>query len=170
MKIAIGYPPIEQDKGTPLLSQNRQFQYFNSPTYIYPMIPAFAATLAKQAGHEVLWMDGIAEKKTYKEWLAELRQAKPDLLMIETKTPVVRRHWKMIEEWKKKLPDMYVVMVGDHITHLPQESMDNAPVDFLITGGDYDFVLVDLLESLEHGKPMPSGVWGRDPKTKKVWN
>ena len=47
LKIAISYPPLESKKGTPLLSQNRQFQWFSDPTYIYPMIPATAATLLK---------------------------------------------------------------------------------------------------------------------------
>ena len=44
MKVMIAYPPIPTDKGVPLLSQNRQFQYFNNPTFIYPVIPAWAAT------------------------------------------------------------------------------------------------------------------------------
>ncbi len=42
--VAVGYPPIESKKGVPLLSQNRQFQYFNARTYIYPMVPAYAAS------------------------------------------------------------------------------------------------------------------------------
>ena len=46
MKVMIAYPPIKTDKGVPLLSQNRQFQYFNNPTFIYPVVPATAATVA----------------------------------------------------------------------------------------------------------------------------
>ena len=60
MKIVIGYPPLESKKGTALLSQNRQFQWFSSPTYIYPVIPASTATLLAKNGHQVLWLDGIA--------------------------------------------------------------------------------------------------------------
>ena len=90
LKAVIGYPPIEQDKGTPLLSQNRQFQYFNAPTYIYPMVPAYAASLAKQNGFEVIWMDGIAERKKYSDWIDELLRHDPDLLMVETKSPVMK--------------------------------------------------------------------------------
>ena len=71
-KVVIGYPPIEQEKGVPLLSQNRQFQYFNSPTYIYPMVPAYAATVAKKAGYKVRWMDGIAENKIPAPWFCEV--------------------------------------------------------------------------------------------------
>ena len=48
VRVSISYPPIETTKGTPLLSQNRQFQYFNEPTYIYPCVPAsFAGTLGE---------------------------------------------------------------------------------------------------------------------------
>ena len=62
MRIAICYPPLPSEKGVPLLSQNRQFQWFSRPTYIFPVVPATAATMLKAAGHEVLWLDGIAEE------------------------------------------------------------------------------------------------------------
>jgi len=94
MKIAISYPPLENKKGTPTLSQNRQFQWFTSPTYIYPVVPASAATLLKQNGYEVFWDDGIAEELSYQEWLARIIKEKPDVIAIETKTPVIKKHWK----------------------------------------------------------------------------
>ena len=62
MKIAISYPPIVTDKGIPLLSQNRQFQYFNNPTFIYPVVPAYAATMLMENGYDVEWLDGIAKR------------------------------------------------------------------------------------------------------------
>src|SRR5690554_3070583 len=92
VKIVVGYPPIESKKGVPLLSQNRQFQYFNAPTYIYPMVPAYAASNLQKHGYDVRWMDGIAERKTYKEWLKELKEFNPDYLMVETKSPIVKKH------------------------------------------------------------------------------
>ena len=90
MKIAISYPPIESGKGVPLLSQNRQFQWFNSPTYIYPMVPAYAATMLKQHGFEVVWDDAIAEGLTYSQWLERIKNERPDVIVIETKTPVIK--------------------------------------------------------------------------------
>ena len=96
MKIAISYPPLESHKGTPLLAQNRQFQWFNNPAYIYPMVPAYAATLLKKNGYEVLWDDGIAENKNYEKWCKDIERQKPDLIALETKTPVVKKHWNII--------------------------------------------------------------------------
>ena len=77
MKVSVSYPPIPTDKGTPLLAQNRQFQYFNEPTYIYPMVPASAATMLKVAGYETLWDDAIAEEKGYDRWLKEVAKESP---------------------------------------------------------------------------------------------
>ena len=82
MKISISYPPLDSEKGVPLLGQNRQFQYFHKPTYIYPMVPAYAASLLKEAGHEVFWQDSIAEKKTYAEWENELIENAPDVVVF----------------------------------------------------------------------------------------
>lgn len=180
-KVAIGYPPIESDKGVPLLSQNRQFQYFNSPTFIYPMVPAYAASLAKSRGYDVVWMDGIAERETLEEWFSQLKEEKPDLIMIEAKTPIVKFYWEIVKKIKKEFPKMIVVMVGDHVTVLPIETMEKSPVDYVIAGGDYDFVLSDLLDSITRGKIMTGGVWGRienksvklgenTTRTKKYWN
>ena len=101
MKISISYPPINSEKGVPLLSQNRQFQYFKSPTYIYPVVPAYAATMLYNAGYDVVWDDGIAEEKTYNQWLTNLSLCSPDVIMIETKTPVVKKHWAIIDDVKK---------------------------------------------------------------------
>jgi radical SAM superfamily enzyme YgiQ (UPF0313 family) len=161
VKVIIAYPPIDQDKGTPLLSQNRQFQYFNTPTYIYPMVPAYAASLAKQSGFDVVWMDGIAERKKYQQWSQDLIDQNPNVVMIETKAPIIKNHWKIINELKEKLPKCSFVLVGDHVTWNPVESLDACSVDFILTGGDYDFLLSDLLKSLSEKIPLPGGIWGR---------
>ncbi|MGB9831673.1 MAG: B12-binding domain-containing radical SAM protein, partial [Fervidicoccus fontis] len=163
MRVSISYPPIESEKGTPLLSQNRQFQYFSEPTYIYPMVPAYAATLLKQEGYEVIWDDAIAEEKTYAQWLREVERNPPDVMMVETKTPVVKRHWKTIEDVKRVSPETKVVLVGDHVTALPRESMENSKVDYVIEGGDYDFLLLNLVQYLSgKAKSLEPGIWYRE--------
>ncbi|MCW3984385.1 MAG: B12-binding domain-containing radical SAM protein [Candidatus Bathyarchaeota archaeon] len=168
MKITISYPPLHSEKGVPLLSQNRQFQYFNSPTYIYPVVPAYAATMLSNAGYEVVWDDGIAEEKLYNRWLSDLENVRPDVMMIETKTPVVKKHWSIINEVKKVLPDTKIVLVGDHVTALPQESMEQSKVDFILTGGDYDFLIVNLVDFLSgKTKLLEPGIWYRENETIK---
>ncbi|GFP27223.1 B12-binding domain-containing radical SAM protein [Candidatus Hakubella thermalkaliphila] len=149
MKVMIAYPPLE-GKGCPMLGQNRQFQWFRNPTYIYPMVPASAATLSKENGYEVIWADGIAERWSYEQFLNLVYRERPDLIVMETKTPVVKRHWRIIDELKGLFSSdpPQIVLVGDHVTALPEESMRNSQVDFILTGGDYDFLLLDLCRYL----------------------
>lgn len=64
MRVMIAYPPFE-GKGSPMLTQNRQFQWFHEPSYLYPCIPASAATLLTSEGHDVTWVDCIAERKDW---------------------------------------------------------------------------------------------------------
>lgn len=169
MKIVIGYPPFDDIKGTPLLSQNRQYQVFHNPTYIYPIVPATAATMLKKAGHKVVWLDGIAEKWTYRKWLDEVKKAKPDLMMLETKAPVIKKHWKIINDLKKLYPSRHtlnpkIILVGDHVTALPEESFQNSKVDYILTGGDYDFLLLNLVEHLTKKKKLEPGIYYRQEK------
>ncbi len=152
MKIVIGYPPIKSSKGVPLLSQNRQFQWFSSPTYVYPVIPASAATLLKTNGYQVSWLDGIAENWSYNQWFNQLQAESPDLLFIETKTPVIKQHWQIIKHLKSKIPDLKICLAGDHVTALPKESSKNCPVDYIVVGGNYDLSLLSIANSINKTK------------------
>jgi len=159
MKIIISYPPFSGVKGIPLLSQNRQYQVFSEKTVIYPIVPAQAATLLKQAGHQVIWNDCIAQGWTYPQFLDFIRKEKPDIIAFETKTPVIKQHWKIINDLKGLSPKgtdpntqgtvPKIVLFGDHVTALPEESFQNSQVDFVLSGGDYDFLLLNLCNFLE---------------------
>lgn len=160
-RIAVSYPPMPDDKGTPCLGQNRQFQWFNNPTYIYPMVPSYAASLLKDQGYDVVWDDGIAEELEPEEWLNRLKKFKPNLIAMETKTPVVKRHWKLIEILKEELPKTKIVLFGDHVTAFPEESMKNSAVDVVLTGGDYDFLLLNVTNSINHQEKLEPGIYYR---------
>lgn len=158
-KIAISYPPMPSEKGIPLLGQNRQFQWFNNPTYIYPMVPSYAASLLQEHGYDVMWDDAIAEELTQEEWLERIKKFKPDMIVFESKTPVIKRHWKLIEVMKEELPETTVVLVGDHVTAMPEESMKNSRVDYIATGGDYDFLALNIANHINHGEKLEPGIW-----------
>ena len=151
MRIAIVYPPLKSEKGVPLLTQNRQFQWFSRPTYIFPVIPATAATMLKAAGHEVLFLDGIAAELSEEEFETQLAAFSPELVVLETKTPVVKRHWAWIKRFAQVRGDAAgedaprYVLVGDHVTALPEESITQPGVHAIIPGGDWDFGLLDFI-------------------------
>jgi radical SAM superfamily enzyme YgiQ (UPF0313 family) len=160
MKIIIGYPPTESEKGVALLSQNRQFQWFSNPTHMFPVVLGSAATLLKHKGNEVLWLDCIAEFIGKEKFFSILRKEKPDLFVFETKTPVIKQHWKIIDEIKEKFPEIKIAIAGDHVTSFPSETLKNCKVDYVLQGGDYDFLSAELVDYLSgKRKSMPKGVW-----------
>ena len=161
-RVAIAYPPLRCEKGVALLTQNRQFQWFSRPTYIFPVVPATAATMLKKAGHDVLFLDGIAAEMDANEFDRRLAEFRPDFVVMETKTPVVKRHWSWIAAH-----DYKVVMVGDHVTALPQESASKPGVWAVIPGGDWDYGLVDFLAGDRHGGVYPFAL--RDSLRDSPW-
>lgn len=172
MKVMISYPPLA-GKGSPMLTQNRQFQWYHTPSYIYPLVPAMAATLLKQDGFEVIWNDCIAERRKHSQFLELVKKERPDIIAMETKTPVIKQHWQIIKDLKQLTTygsppgdgsylKLTAVLMGDHVTALPEESMENSPVDFVITGGDYDRLLLNIARHLRNGEPLDKGIWYRD--------
>ncbi len=167
MKVIFSYPPLDTSKGFPTLGQNRQFQYFSEPTFIYPVVPAIAATMLRDAGHQVIWNDCPAEGIGREGYFRLLEREKPDLIVFESKTPVIKEHWRLISEIKGPIAarrSPVIVLCGDHVTALPEESMGHCPVDYVLTGGDYDFLLRELGAVLSSAEPrsLPPGIWYRE--------
>ena len=153
MKIAISYPPIVNDLGQKaMVSQNRNVQYFSVPTYLLPVTHAQAATLLKKNGYDVLWDDGNAQLKDYSLWFSDLIKSKPDLIVFESTTPVMKFMWKTINEIKKILPQTIIVMSGYHSMRKPDETFDNSKTDVVLLSNHIDFVLLKLVKSLEQNK------------------
>lgn len=164
MRVAVLYPPLAPAGLFPVLTQSRVFSFTHSRGIrIFPLVMAQAATSLKRAGFEVAWLDGIAARSTAEEHWRDVERAAPDLAVVETKAPVVRRHWEFIRELKGRMPGTRVALAGDHVSFFPRESLEACPVDFVVTGGDYDAGLVGVARFLRgDADGIPGGVWGRD--------
>ncbi|MBI3558997.1 radical SAM protein, partial [Candidatus Gottesmanbacteria bacterium] len=57
-----------------------------------------------------------------------------------------------------------IVLVGDHVTVLPKESLKNCQVDYILTGGNYDFLLLNLVNYLTKKEKLEPGIWSRTKK------
>jgi anaerobic magnesium-protoporphyrin IX monomethyl ester cyclase len=157
LKVIISYPPLE-GRGSPMLTQNRQFQWYHMPSYIYPVVAASAATLLARDGFDVRWNDTIPLGWTYDSFEQYFLDERPDLIAFETKTPVIRQHWRMIDRLKALLPTCRIVLMGDHVTAFPRESLERSRVDYVVTGGDYDFALQSIARHLRDGEALQAGI------------
>ena len=143
-------------------TQNRQFQWYHVGSYIYPLVPAMAATLLDREGFDVVWNDAIAEGQAFEEFTKNISTEKPDLIAFESKTPIVKNLWQLVTDLKRDGLESKFVLFGDHVTAKPEESMTESPVDYVITGGNYDVSLLALAKHLRDGDGLPQGIWYRD--------
>ncbi|MDA8665846.1 radical SAM protein [Litoricolaceae bacterium] len=149
MKIAISYPPIVNSLGQKaMVSQNRNVQYFSKPTYLLPVTYAQAATRLSNEGHEIYWDDGNAQLKDRDTWFSDLVEFGPELIVVESTTPVMKFYWKLLNELKLALPDTILVMTGYHSARMPEETLLNSAADVVLTSSHVDFVLSRLVSEL----------------------
>ncbi len=147
MKISISYPPIINKYGQKaMVSQNRNVQYFKKPTYLLPVIHAQAASILKKNGHEVIWDDGNAEEKSYESWLKDLVNISPEIIILESTTPVMNFMWSCANDLKNKLGNkVIIIMTGYHSMRMPQETLLKSSVDIVLKSTHIDFALRNFI-------------------------
>jgi anaerobic magnesium-protoporphyrin IX monomethyl ester cyclase len=119
------------------------FQYLH---ILLAVTHAQAATALKKDGHDVYWDDGNAQLKTYQTWLNDLIKFKPDLIIFETTTPIMRFMWNTVNEVKSKLHNSKIVMSGYHVMRKPNETFEKSKTDIIILSNHVDFVLRKLVK------------------------
>lgn len=170
MRIVLGYPSLDDARGFIQVGQNRQSKIFSvgEEAAIFPCVMAWAATLLKQAGHEVIWNDGPTQGMTWTEQLAWLTRLEPDFVVWEVKTPSAKRAYAAVNALHKALDEVFIILVGDHVTALPEE-VTTATHATVITGGDYDFGLQHFLaNNTVRGFDMPVERVFHHPTTSKL--
>ena len=151
MKVAISYPPIVNNHGQKaMVSQNRNVQFFQKPTYLLPVVQAQAATWLQQLGHQVFWDDGNAQLKNYQQWRDDLVLESPDVVVFESTTPVMKFYWKATTELKILLPETIFIMTGYHSMRRPEETLQESLTDLVLCSNHIDFVLAKLIPFIEN--------------------
>jgi len=116
------------------------------PYYPFPFFLAYAAAVAKEAGHEVHLKDAIAEEMTDTGFLDYMRDVKPDVAVFETSTPSINNDMA----WTAKAKELgaATVLTGPHVTGCPTEVLSEGYVDYVIIY-EYEYPLRELLGALE---------------------
>jgi len=167
MKITITYPPLMNEFGQKaMVSQNRNVQYFKKPTYLLPVVHAQAASILKENNFDVIWDDANSQLKDYAKWLIDLKDYSPNLIVLESTTPVMKAMWEASKDIRKILPESIIVMTGYHSMRSPHETLLNSEVDIVIKSNHVDFILLKLCKKLEKDKDL--GNLELDGITKKV--
>ncbi len=166
-KVAVIYPPFRKGDDYPLLSQNRHLKFSSSlEVRIFPVILGHMATSIKNNGYDTVWMDGINDRGNMAEFNSELIEFDPDVIIMETKAPVIEMHWEYSKYLKKTFPGVKIILIGDHVTHNPDESfVRGEAIDYVVPGGYYDFIIPELINHINGRGEMPGSVHWKGGKS-----
>lgn len=160
LRIFIVNPPSQD--GIAYIREGRCMQSRSSWTELFPPITLmYLSAILKDAGHEVLLVDAVAQGISPAAARELALGFQPDLLVLNTAFPSIRSDM----EFARSLPGVRSVAVGMFPTLLPREGMEAFPwLDHAVVGEPERPVAL-LVERLARGGDpggLPSLAWRAD--------
>ena len=147
MKILLLNPPFLKKFSRP----QRSPAVTKSGTLYFPMWLAYAAGVLMENGFDVDLVDAPADGYVLSEIIERTKRYKPNLIVLDTSTPSIYNDIAVAGQLKDIYPDVFVMLVGTHVSALPEETLkiDNR-ID-AVAIHEYDYTILDLANTLERG-------------------
>jgi len=117
----------------------------------FPFFLAYAASLLKKHGFDVVLIDAIAEEMSYGRFLKFMRSAKPDLLVCETSTVTLNYDLKLLAKIDKGVP---IALCGPDVNIRKSSFLKKYEFIKYVLVGEYEFTLLDLATHLKEGSNL----------------
>lgn len=130
-----------------------------SGTLYYPMWLAYAAGVLEKEGFTVSLFDAPARGYDTDFINNKIREHNPRLVVVDTSTPSITNDIQVAQSIKDADKDSFVVLVGRHVSALPEETMLICDRIDAVAIGEYDNIVRDLAIALRDDRPL-SGVKG----------
>jgi len=112
---------------------------------------AYATGVLEKAGFEVKLIDAPAKGCGLGEIRDEILSFNPRMVVIDTSTPSIQNDVGVLNDLKSLNKDMFVLLVGRHVSALPHETMSMSPKIDGIAIGEYDYIVRDLALAVKEG-------------------
>ena len=145
MKIYMLNPPFHKKFSRP----QRSPAVIKSGVIYYPIWLAYATGVLEKAGFGVRLVDAPARGFDLTDILQQIDEFKPRLVVLDTSTPSIDNDLRIAESIHAKIPKAYIVLVGPHVTALPDEVLSSSSAVNIVARGEYDYTLRDIAECLE---------------------
>jgi radical SAM superfamily enzyme YgiQ (UPF0313 family) len=120
----------------------------------YPIWLAYATGVLEQDGFHVRLLDAPADNRDLPYVLEICEQDQPDLVVIDTSTPSIFNDIQVAEAIRTRIPTSFIVLVGPHVSALPEISLSISPAVNAVARGEYDYTLRDVARALRDGKNL----------------
>jgi anaerobic magnesium-protoporphyrin IX monomethyl ester cyclase len=122
-----------------------------------PLSVLYVATVLKQAGHDISFLDGAAERQRWHEMLEHGCDA--NAVIASTSTMTINEDARNLGKIRQHSPNLTTLVFGTHPTFLPQETLTRPGIDIAILGDPED-VVVELFGEMAKGDQSWKAVQG----------
>ncbi|MCK4819327.1 cobalamin-dependent protein, partial [bacterium] len=145
MKIWILNPPFLKKYSRP----QRSPAVTKSGTIYFPIWLAYCAGVLDKAGHSVAFTDAPGRGLDIKKIVRQGETLQPELIVMDTSTPSIRNDIRVGEQLKEILPQSFIVLVGTHVTALPEETLLKSNSIDAIARREYEYTIRELASLLD---------------------
>ena len=131
-----------------------------SGTLYYPLWPAYAAAVLEADGFSVDFVDAPAMDMDAEQVLSLAREKRFALAVLDTSTPSIASDCAFAARIKEACPDTFTLLVGTHVSALPQETLAGAPGVDAVARREYEYTVRDTARLLRDGGSDLSPVAG----------
>ncbi len=167
MKILLLNPPF-----MPKYSRNsRSPAVTKGGTIYYPIWLSYAAGVLEKEGFEVKLLDAAAKKLNLEQVSEIAASFGPEMIVVDTSTPSIKND-VMVASKLKNVTKAFSVMVGTHVSALPEETLQMDDNIDAVATHEYDYTLAELAKCIAHKKELKNvkGIVYRDNNEKIVHN
>lgn len=143
MRIFISNPPFIRHFNRQVRWAARTSGGLHPPIYL-----AYAAATLKKAGFEVKLEDAVAEGRTHRQFLQDIMDFNPDLIVMETSTASIVNDSKLAGKIKQER-ETPLVFTGPHASALPERTLRESKAD-IVCMGEYDETLPELAKTIKN--------------------
>ncbi len=140
-------------------------------TVAQPLGIGLIAAYVRQSGFSVAIIDAEAEFWTPEQTILEIEKYDPILLGLSAFTTKMTAAGKTLKLVKDRMPSVKTMIGGHHASGIPEQTLKEEAVDFVIKGEGY-IPTVDLLRKLKKKQDTSAitGVWYLDDKGEVINN
>ncbi len=140
MKIWVLNPPYFKHFSRP----QRSPAVTKSGTIYFPIWLASCTGVLEESGHDVMLTDAPARGHDIKFIMDMAASFYPDLIVVDTSTPSINNDLDVCRRIKKVLPHAFIILVGTHVSALPEETLLKCEAVDAVARKEYEITILEL--------------------------
>jgi len=165
MKIWVLNPPYFKHFSRP----QRSPAVTKSGTIYFPIWLASCTAVLEKDGFDVTFTDAPARDYNLETVCRMGEELSPGLVVVDTSTPSIDNDLDVCKKIRQVLPHTFIVLVGTHVSALPEETLTRCDAVNAVARREYEFTILELAQTLKEARqgqvPDLSGILGLSYRT-----